>query len=59
MKNVLIIAFYLLSLQASAQIKTTSNLIEGGKTLVELISVLKKNKTTSTSNLTNKNIIDS
>lgn len=38
---------------------TTSNLIEGGKTLVELISVLKKNKTASTANLTVKNIIDS
>jgi hypothetical protein len=37
----------------------TSNLIEGGKTLVELISVLKKNKTASTPNLTGKNVIDS
>lgn len=44
---------------ATAQKTTTSNLIEGGKTLVELISVLKKNKTASTTNLTNKNVIDS
>lgn len=38
---------------------TTSSIIEGGKTLVELISVLKKNKTASTANLTGKNVIDS
>jgi hypothetical protein len=34
---------------------TTSNIIQGGKTLIELISILKKNKPASTANLTNKN----
>lgn len=36
---------------------STSNLIEGGKTLIELISILKKNKPASTANLSNKNAI--
>jgi hypothetical protein len=56
-KKLFMIAFCLLHLNTHAQ---TTNLIEGGKTLVELISVLKKNKTNSTANLNNKNIgIDS
>lgn len=58
MKNVFAIYFCLLGLQATAQ-KITSNLIEGGKTLVELISVLKKNRTVSTANLSGKNVVDS
>ncbi len=56
-KKIFIAVLCVFNLTATAQ-KTTSNLIEGGKTLVELISVLKKNKTTNTANLS-KNIIDS
>ncbi len=57
-KKIFTIAFCVFSLKSHAQ--TTSNLIEGGKTLVELISVLKKNKTASAANLTNKNaMVDS
>jgi hypothetical protein len=55
-KKLCTIAFCVFYVTTHAQ---TSNLIEGGKTLVELISVLKKNKTASTANLTGKNVIDS
>jgi hypothetical protein len=59
MKQIIFLMISFPYFSATAQTTTTSNLIEGGKTLVELISVLKKNKRNSTTNLANKNVIDS
>jgi hypothetical protein len=59
MKNVLVVAFCLLNFQIKAQ-NTTSNIIEGSRALIELITVFKKSKTTSTAaTLTDKKVIDS
>jgi hypothetical protein len=59
MKVVFVIIIFLASLTVTAQ-STTANLIEGGRALVELITVLKKNKATNTIALTDMRVsIDS
>lgn len=52
-KLILIIFSLLVTFNLNAQIKT-SNIIEGGKTLVELISVFKKNKPSVSASFGNK-----
>ncbi len=60
MRIIIYIIISLISVTISIAQPTTSNLIQGGKTLIELISILKKNKPASTANLSNKNaMIDS
>jgi hypothetical protein len=45
MRTLIIVAFSLINIKAAAQNNTASNIIEGGKTLVELVRVFKTPKT--------------
>ncbi len=59
MRKVLFIIISLAYLTTNAQ-NTTTKIIEGGRALIELITVLKKSKTTNTSTLTDNKVgIDS
>lgn len=54
MKTLILVLISFLSTNSYCQAQKTNNFIEGGKTLVELISVLKKNKPSGPASLANK-----
>ena len=57
MKLIILVVISISSLSSSAQTTTTTSLIEGGKALIELITVLKKNKTVTTTAIADKKVI--
>jgi hypothetical protein len=60
MKFIFLIMIALVHQTTSAQTNTTANLIEGGRALIELITVLKKTKAVTTTAIAdNKAILDS
>lgn len=56
MRIIIVTIISLSSLTATAQ-TTTTNIIEGGRALIELITVLKKNKTVTTTAIADKKVI--